>query len=198
MIPNLTLIVVLGRAWLRRPRAGDLGHPGGVHHDDASSLAWPIASLGFLLSMTQEAMTAATTGSPRILDAPTQIDDGPNPASSGPRSRGTGRLELRDVGFRFPDSDAWVLRGVTVTVEPGETLALVGATGLGVGARRVGRHDSTTSPKAEFWIDGNDIRDLSLSACAAPSPSPSRIRRCSRCRSPRTSPWGGRWMTRRR
>lgn len=58
--------------------------------------------------------------------------------------------ELRDVGFRFPDSDAWVLRGVTVTVEPGETLALVGATGSGKSVLADCCHDSTTSPKAEF------------------------------------------------
>ena len=163
VIPNLTLIVVLGLGAYAAGRGlvtlGTLV----AFITMMLSLVWPIASLGFLLSMTQEAMTAANRIA-EIFDAPTQIDDGPNPASSGPRSRGTGRLELRDVGFRFPDSDAWVLRGVTVTVEPGETLALVGATGSGksVLAELLPRlHDVT---EGRILIDGNDIRDLSLSA----------------------------------
>ena len=163
VIPNLTLIVVLGLGAYAAGRGlvtlGTLV----AFITMMLSLVWPIASLGFLLSMTQEAMTAANRIA-EIFDAPTQIDDGPNPASPGPRSRGTGRLELRDVGFRFPDSDAWVLRGVTVTVEPGETLALVGATGSGksVLAELLPRlHDVT---EGRILIDGNDIRDLSLSA----------------------------------
>jgi ATP-binding cassette subfamily B protein len=119
-------------------------------------LVWPIASLGFLLSMTQEAMTAANRIA-EIFDEPTQINDGPRTAP--PR---LGRLELCDVGFRFPDNDAWVLRGVSVTVEPGQTLALVGATGAGksVLAELLPRLYDVT--EGRILIDGVDIRDLSL------------------------------------
>ncbi len=101
------------------------------------SLVWPIASLGFLLSMTQESMTAANRIA-EIFDAPREIDDGPRPQT--PRG---GRLELVDVGFRFPPTSrkrlrrSWALRHVDVTVEPGETLALVGRHRIGqVGAGR--------------------------------------------------------------
>ena len=158
VIPNLTLIVVLGLG------AYAAGH-GLVTMGTLVafitmmlSLVWPIASLGFLLSMTQEAMTAANRIA-EIFDAPTEIDDGPR--CDPPRR---GRLELRDVGFRFPDSKAWVLRHVSVTVEPGETLALVGATGSGksVLAELLPRlHDVT---EGKIFIDDVDIRDLSLTA----------------------------------
>ena len=40
------------------------------------SLVWPIASLGFLLSMTQESLTAANRIA-EIFDAPREIADGP-------------------------------------------------------------------------------------------------------------------------
>jgi ATP-binding cassette, subfamily B, bacterial len=122
------------------------------------SLVWPIASLGFLLSMTQESFTAANRIA-EIFDAPREIADGPS--NEAPRG---GRLELVDVGFRFPDAavDDWALRHVNATVEPGETLALVGSTGSGksVLAALLSRLYDVT--EGEIRIDGQDIRELSL------------------------------------
>src|SRR4029077_16350940 len=158
IIPNLTLIVVLGFG------AYAAGH-GYVTMGTLVafitmmlSLVWPIASLGFLLSMTQESFTAANRIA-EIFDAPREITDGPS--NEAPRG---GRLELVDVGFRFPDSDAWALRHVSVTVEPGETLALVGPTGSGksVLAALLSRLYDVT--EGEIRIDGRDIRELSLAA----------------------------------
>jgi ATP-binding cassette subfamily B protein len=122
------------------------------------SLVWPIASLGFLLSMTQESMTAANRVA-EIFDAPREITDGPQ--QDAPRG---GRLELVDVGFRFPDAEAWALRHVDVTVEPGETLALVGSTGSGksVLVSLLSRLYDVT--EGAILLDGSDIRELSLPA----------------------------------
>jgi ATP-binding cassette subfamily B protein len=108
--------------------------------------------------MTQESFTAANRIA-EIFDAPREITDGPS--NEAPRG---GRLELVEVGFRFPDSDNWALRHVSVTVEPGETLALVGSTGSGksVLAALLSRLYDVT--EGEIRIDGHDIRDLSLAA----------------------------------
>ncbi|HZN84112.1 MAG TPA: ABC transporter ATP-binding protein [Mycobacterium sp.] len=160
VIPNLTLIVVLGFG------AYAAGH-GYVTMGTLVafitmmlSLVWPIASLGFLLSMTQESFTAANRIA-EIFDAPREIADGPS--HEAPRG---GRLELVDVGFRFPDAavDDWALRHVNATVEPGETLALVGSTGSGksVLAALLSRLYDVT--EGEILIDGQDIRELSLPA----------------------------------
>ncbi|MEG3147154.1 peptidase domain-containing ABC transporter [Sphingomonas sp. RT2P30] len=43
----------------------------------------------------------------------------------------TGRMELRDVSFRYSPSDPWVLRGVNFVVEPGDHVAITGASGGG-------------------------------------------------------------------
>lgn len=167
VIPNLTLIVVLGFG------AYAAGH-GYVTMGTLVafitmmlSLVWPIASLGFLLSMTQESFTAANRIA-EIFDAPVEITDGP--VSQPPRG---GRLELRDVGFKFPDEgalapsggpDNWALRHVNAVVEPGQTLALVGATGSGksVLAALFSRLYDVT--EGQILIDGRDIRELSLTA----------------------------------
>lgn len=158
VIPNLTLIVVLGFG----------AYAAGEGHVTMGtlvafitmmlSLVWPISSLGFLLSMTQESFTAANRIA-EIFDSPIDIADGP--VDRTPRG---GRLELVDVGFRFPDSEDWALRHVTVAVDPGETLALVGATGSGksVLAALVSRLYDVT--EGSIRIDGRDIRDFTLPA----------------------------------
>lgn len=158
VIPNLTLIVVLGFG----------AYAAGEGHVTMGtlvafitmmlSLVWPISSLGFLLSMTQESFTAANRIA-EIFDSPIDIADGP--VDQTPRG---GRLELVDVGFRFPDSEDWALRHVTVTVEPGETLALIGSTGSGksVLAALVSRLYDVT--EGSIRIDGRDIRDFTLPA----------------------------------
>jgi ATP-binding cassette, subfamily B, bacterial len=167
-IPNVTLIIVLG---VGAYAAGNGLVTMGTLVAFITmmlSLVWPIASLGFLLSMTQEAMTAANRVA-EIFDAPREIVDGPR--HEVPRG---GRLELIDVGFRFPadhevaagsaPDEVWALRHVDVTVEPGETLAVVGATGSGksVLVSLLTRLYDVT--EGQILIDGIDIRDLSVPA----------------------------------
>jgi ATP-binding cassette subfamily B protein len=168
IIPNISLIIVLGFGALAAGRGlvtlGTLV----AFITMMLSLVWPIASLGFLISMTQEAMTAANRIA-EIFDAPIDITDGPRPEPS-PRGRMDandllepgGLLEFDDVGFRFPDSDTWVLRHVTLTVEPGETLALVGATGSGKSALAALLPRLYDVTEGSIRIGGIDIRDMPL------------------------------------
>ena len=175
IIPNLTLIVVLGfGAYAAGNGSVTLGTLV-AFITMMLSLVWPIASLGFLLSMTQESFTAANRIA-EIFDAPRDITDGPR--DQAPRG---GRLELVDVGFRFPsggpDSEApsvgtdevgggseWALRHVNLTVEPGETLALVGATGSGKSVLVGLMSRLYDVSEGQIRIDGTDIRELSLDA----------------------------------
>jgi ATP-binding cassette subfamily B protein len=168
IIPNISLIIVLGFGALAAGRGlvtlGTLV----AFITMMLSLVWPIASLGFLISMTQEAMTAANRIA-EIFDAPIDITDGPRPEPSprgrmdpGGRMDASGLLEFDDVGFRFPDSDTWVLRHVTLTVEPGETLALVGATGSGKSALAALLPRLYDVTEGSIRIGGIDIRDVPL------------------------------------
>ncbi|MDT5402839.1 MAG: ATP-binding cassette, subfamily bacterial [Mycobacterium sp.] len=168
VIPNVTLIIVLGvGAYAAGSGLVTMGTLV-AFITMMLSLVWPIASLGFLLSMTQESMTAANRVA-EIFDAPRELVDGP--LDQTPRG---GRLELVDVGFRFPadhtvaagaaPAEQWALRHVNVTVEPGETLALVGATGSGksVLASLLSRLYDVT--EGAILVDGIDVRELSLPA----------------------------------
>ncbi|MFN8226541.1 MAG: ABC transporter ATP-binding protein [Mycobacterium sp.] len=167
VIPNLTLIVVLGfGAYAAGQGLVTMGTLV-AFITMMLSLVWPIASLGFLLSMTQESMTAANRVA-EIFDAPVEITDGPR--TETPRG---GRLELVDVGFRFGSQDDgnddanWALRQVNLTIEPGETVALVGATGSGKSVLTALLSRLYDVTEGAIRIDGTDIRDLTLSALRA-------------------------------
>ncbi|MFH1067016.1 MAG: ABC transporter ATP-binding protein [bacterium] len=82
------------------------------------------------LSYTAWAMEGAAAGVERsfeILDAQNDVADAPNAARFQVKN---GKIELRDVSFHY-EKDRPVLRGVNLTIQPGKTVALVGATGSG-------------------------------------------------------------------
>jgi ATP-binding cassette subfamily B protein len=122
-------------------------------------MVWPILSIGWLLASTLEAGTAADRIF-ELLDAQPTIEDTP-----GVRERriGAGRLRLEAVSFGYPDAATPVLHDVDLEIAPGETIALVGATGSGkttLTALIPRLYDVTAG---RITIDGVDIRDLPVS-----------------------------------
>jgi ATP-binding cassette subfamily B protein len=122
-------------------------------------LLWPILSLGFLFAFAQEAATACDRIG-ELLDASITITDRPGvrPAAIGFPAR----LRFEGVGFRYPGSAEPVLDGIDLDLAPGETVALVGATGSGKTTLTalVGRlHDVSAG---RVTLDGVDVRDLPL------------------------------------
>ena len=121
-------------------------------------LVWPIESLGWILAQAQEADTAAERVYEVLDTAPTVTDR----TGVRPVSIREGRLRFEGVGFRYPASAAAVLHGIDLEVAPGETVALVGATGSGkttVTALVPRLYDVT---EGRVSIDGVDVRDLPL------------------------------------
>lgn len=77
-----------------------------------------------------------------------------------PRGPDRARLELRDVGFRYPGAEGAVLQDVDLVAEPGRTTAIIGSTGSGKTTlvNLVPRLYDATS--GEVLIGGVDVRDL--------------------------------------
>lgn len=73
-----------------------------------------------------------------------------------------GTVEFRNVSFRYPDASEDCLKNISFTVDPGETIAFIGATGsgkstlIGLAARL---YDAT---EGTVLIDGRDIRDYTF------------------------------------
>jgi ATP-binding cassette subfamily B protein len=120
-------------------------------------LIWPIISLGWLLALTQESGTAAIRIF-EVLDAEPTILDPEHPVAA---EAGTS-LVFEDVHFRYDDSADEVLRGVDLAIEPGQTMALVGAVGCGKTTLTalVPRLYDVTGGR--ILIGGVDVRDLRL------------------------------------
>ena len=144
-------------------------------------LVWPIESMGYILASGQEAATAAQRIY-EILDTAPAITDPAVPRQHGAR-RGTagpaaqGRLVFDHVAFRYPGTPQPVLRDICLELEPGETLALVGATGAGKTTllQLVPRLADVTGGSVR--LDGTDVRQFPLPllrsrvACAFEEPT---------------------------
>lgn len=94
----------------------------------ALALRWPVESIGFLLAMSQESATAADRYF-EVMDVAEELDAG------GAMAGGAGAGIVFDgVEFRYPDAEPGsvpVLARIDLHIRPGETMALVGATGSG-------------------------------------------------------------------
>ncbi|MFJ4437282.1 ABC transporter ATP-binding protein [Streptomyces sp. NPDC088923] len=100
----------------------------------ALALRWPVESIGFLLAMCQEAAAAAERYFEVMDERPEEDVPAPAPVAAAVAPGTRDGLRFAGVGFRFPDAAPGapaLLDGVDLHVRPGETVALVGATGCG-------------------------------------------------------------------
>jgi len=82
-------------------------------------------SMSRIVSLTQK----AAAGAKRIFDVLDQVSSVPEPTNPVHLQRITGAIELRDVGFRYGNRS--VIRGLDLTIRPGEMIGLVGHSGSG-------------------------------------------------------------------
>ena len=111
-------------------------------------------SMSRIVSFTQK----AAAGTKRIFEILDQTPSVPEPANPVHLPTVTGRIELRGVGFRYGTRS--VTRGISVTIEPGEMVGLVGHSGSGKSTlvNLICRFYDVT--EGAILIDGVDIRSL--------------------------------------
>ena len=96
-----------------------------------------------------------------VLDTEVSLADPARPAVLTPLPEGVrGRVEFRDVTFRYPGAEDPVLKGISFAAEPGQTTALVGSTGSGKSTliNLIPRFYDVTEGGVE--IDGVDVRAM--------------------------------------
>jgi ABC-type multidrug transport system fused ATPase/permease subunit len=120
------------------------------------TLLGPVRTLGVLLGMSQRA-TASGARIFELLDREPRIVAA---AGAGPLPPGAGRVELRGASLTYEGAAEPALNDVTLTVEAGTTIALVGATGSGKTTlvQLVSRLYDTTA--GEVLVDGADVRSV--------------------------------------
>jgi ATP-binding cassette subfamily B protein len=123
-------------------------------------LVWPVDSLGWILANGQEAMTAADRVYEVFDTVPTIVDS----SDALDLDHVSGRVRFEGVGFRYAGSTTPVLHDVTLEIHPGETLALVGATGSGKTTLTSLVPRLYDVSEGRITLDGRDIRDLQLTS----------------------------------
>ncbi len=110
--------------------------------------------LVMIFIMLPRAMVAARRIN-EVLGTQTHILDG----AKEPPSWGTGQVEFRDVSFKYPQADEYVLKNVSFTANAGEVVAFIGSTGSGKSTliNLIPRFYDPTEGK--ILIDGQDVRD---------------------------------------
>ncbi|RKH60505.1 ABC transporter ATP-binding protein [Corallococcus llansteffanensis] len=123
-------------------------------------LLMPLMTLGFLAASLSRASASALRVF-ELLDTAVEVTDRPGAVPLPPLQ---GRIELRDVRFRYAGSEREILRGVSVTLEPGQLVAVLGTTGSGKSTliNLLPRFYDVTG--GAVLLDGHDVRDVTLAS----------------------------------
>ncbi len=168
--PTMTLLVnlgVVGAVWL-----GGRAAIGGT-----MTVGQVVASINYLtmalfpmmlIAMMMGPLSAAEASASRILevlDTTPEVGERPRAQPWPTAGRRGARVAFEDVTFAYDgDGGEPVLRGVDLVAEPGETVAILGATGSGKSTliHLIPRFYDVTAGRVT--VDGIDVRDLSLAA----------------------------------
>ena len=119
-------------------------------------LIWPVASLGWVSSMVQEAEASQKRLNEFLKIEPEIKNNNPNSSDI------QGEIAFENVNYTYEDTNIEALKEVSFTVKKGETLAILGKTGSGKSTilSLISRLYDVTSGK--ITIDGNEISTLNL------------------------------------
>ena len=173
LLPSLGLIAVLGYGG-HRVINGDMSIGDLVAFNVyLTMLVWPLRNIGMMVALGQRAAAALvrvhevlstqpavrSPDKPRSLPVRTEVAMGASVATGVSAATGAVRFEAVHFGY---DTDREILRGFDLSIAPGESVALVGATGAGKSTivRLLLRFYDVTSGR--ITIDDVDLRRLDL------------------------------------
>jgi len=122
----------------------------------AAQLGKPIRSLSGVQAIVQRGLAAAE-------DVFAQLDEADEVNNGDLRSkRVAGRLEFRDLHFTYPANDEPTLKKISLVVEPGETVALVGRSGSGKSTLVALLARLHAAPAGAILLDDHALEDYEL------------------------------------
>ena len=156
-----------------------LGYGGYLVHEDVlnagqlleftgyfNSVIWPIMAVSELIDMSSRGKASLARIS-ELLDAPVAVKDRDGVQDLPPVQ---GRIEFRNMTFRYPDGEFDALEDVSFVIEAGEQVGLVGKTGSGKTTLVDLILRTYNVPDGTLLIDGHDVNDVTIrslrEACA--------------------------------
>ena len=130
------------------------------------AIVWPIMAISMLIEKTARGK-ASLNRITELLDAPINVADRDGVADlKNPR----GGIEFRHLNFRYPDGEYDVLKDISFTIAPGESVGIVGKTGAGKTALVDLLLRTYNVPDGTLFVDGQDVNTVSIhsvrNACA--------------------------------
>ena len=131
-----------------------------------SAVVWPIMAVSMLIEKTSRGK-ASLNRITELLDAKVDVKD-----RGGVQDLPSihGKIEFRNLTFRYPDGEYDVLKNVSFTIEPGESVGIVGKTGSGKTTIVDLLLRTYNVPDGTLFVDGKDVNTLSIhsvrAACA--------------------------------
>ena len=130
------------------------------------SVVWPVMAVSMLIEKSARGK-ASMKRVAELLEAEITVKDAPDVQElSGIR----GKIEFRDLSFRYPDGEFDALEHVSFTIEPGESVGLIGKTGAGKTTIVDLILRTYNVEKGTLFIDDHDVTDVSIrsvrDACA--------------------------------
>lgn len=119
-------------------------------------LTWPVASLGWVSSLVQEAEASQKRINEFLKEEPEIKNSNPNP------SKIIGKIEFKNVGFTYEDTHINALKNISFTVNPGETVAILGKTGAGKSTILTLISRLYDIEKGNLLIDNHPIDEVNL------------------------------------
>lgn len=121
-------------------------------------LTWPVAALGWTSSLVQRA-EASQKRINEFLNTSTDIVSRKNIARDI-----EGKVEFRNVSFTYPDTGIKALKDISFTINPGESLAIIGTTGSGKSTVSNLITRLYDAPEGEVLIDDTPLQDYNLTS----------------------------------
>ena len=130
------------------------------------AIVWPIMAISMLIEKTSRGK-ASLNRITELLDAPIDVADRDGVADLRDPHGG---IEFRHLTFRYPDGEYDVLKDVSFTIKPGESVGIVGKTGAGKTALVDLLLRTYNVPDGTLFVDGQDVNAVSIhsvrNACA--------------------------------
>ncbi|HZN10074.1 MAG TPA: ABC transporter ATP-binding protein [Blastocatellia bacterium] len=121
-------------------------------------LIWPLISMGYVTNLVQRG-TASLKRMHQIMAVEPAIADD---AGACPLPEIEGRIEFRDLTFRYTPDGPLVLRDINLVIEPGQTVAFIGRTGSGKSTLMNLVPRLLDAEPGMVLIDGRPIREIPL------------------------------------
>lgn len=121
-------------------------------------IIWPLIAMGLVISQFQRGVTSLERLNEIFRTRPKVRENEFATELKDPK----GRVEFKNVSFRYGPDSPWILQDVSFTLEPGHSLAILGRTGSGKSTLinlLLRRFDVT---EGEILVDGVDIRNLTF------------------------------------